>query len=239
MFKLKTTMIVAALFASGCSLTAGAEDAAPVAPALAVGNELQPIIPTQLAKFDTGGAFVNTPVASNCSTDDKTKKALLGKLGNTRIHAYNYIKEAGKTNFSYMTAKGRINKGTEIIQVYDYIKYTGTNVGTKSAIEGIGYRLQFHYMAEEKNVDLGGIFNVSANYAKGKISGTVNIDVIGIAGEPVDSALPGGPLKINEDNVLSLFDDIGKIKASIYNSSVHVCPQVTAISAPDAALKLF
>ncbi|MTI09743.1 hypothetical protein [Curvivirga aplysinae] len=239
-FNLRGFTIVASLIFASCSghLTKISQANAAGAPPVTT-DEMQPIIPTQLINFKTDGTLKNTSATSNCSTTEDDKKNALAKLGNTRIYAYNYYRDQGTGKLTYLSAAAKITKGTEIVQIFDYLKYSGESIGGKAAILGIGYRIHINYTASGKDIDLGGLFNVSANYTEGKISGTMNIDVIGIAGEPIDAALPGAPLTITDENILSLFNDMSRIKAAIYNTSVQICPQITAIKSPDAEVKLF
>ena len=141
----------------------------------------------------------------------------------TQVSMYSF-NEDGKIDY---LASGIARKNEFVNIVYDFIAYRPVEYKGAMWYVGVGTRVTATIRVNEKNVKLGGLFNLGIAVSQSKISGTIQVEVLGIQGESIANLLPVAT-ELSRESILAAVQAATTIKSQIYRKDVQVTPVLLA-----------
>ena len=172
-----------------------------------------------------------------------TKEAL-DYLVNARAHVSVSKIESG-FNISYLAGSIARTKGHYRVYM-DYTKYVTEDVndadpsGSKNMKDnvqyriGVGLRIAARVETKKKNVDLGGLFKIGFAAGRNDLTGSLQVEVIGVTSAEIDSLVPGLLGTIDEGAIQNIMESMAAIKAKFRDPDTIVKPHYLAWKASDA-----
>jgi hypothetical protein len=89
---------------------------------------------------------------------------------------------------------------------------------------GVGLRVTAKFIVNEGSVDLGNLIASGAAAQAKQVSGTMNVQALGITGRAISALMPM-PSEINASTIQNALLNLGAIKAKIYDEGTNVTPR--------------
>ena len=93
---------------------------------------------------------------------------------------------------------------------------------------GIGLRLKANLVVQKEDVDLSGLFSLGIAAQTNKISGTLEVQTLGISGKSVTAMIPM-PSEISTTSIQNAIIAIATIKSKIYEKETNINPRVLGV----------
>lgn len=101
-------------------------------------------------------------------------------------------------------------------------KYLGSNR------IGVGLRLKATVVTTEDNLKLSGPLSIGFEASRGKLTGTISLDVIGIDSKDITNLTPIAISQIDQSSIASAMQAIGTIKSKIWDEGTTITPHLIA-----------
>lgn len=112
----------------------------------------------------------------------------------------------------YLSLLDKRNNAKKLSSFMDSISTGGNMI---KLVIGVGIRVKATVDINKRNVSLSGIMNIGASASEDKLSGSVEIQSLGITGESVTSLIPL-PVELSKSSIQNLLINISAIREKIY-----------------------
>jgi len=164
------------------------------------------------------------------SSLSNNKEKLLKLLSNQSV-TITLLKTDNQGNVSYGPLAISVDVGTYKM-IMDYSKYATLKIydetGNCSGFGkvGVGLRITANIKTNKSGINFGTLLGLATNSQY--LSGSLNIDVIGIEGSDVTS-LTTIPTDINISSIQGALETMATIKSKIYETNTRLNPQIIAV----------
>lgn len=162
-----------------------------------------------------------------------TDKVRLSKFLND-FSVYVTIEKADVSGkISYAVASANVEKGNYTV-IVDFVKCNTINLmlgdGTCGGFGkvGVGLRLRASIETKKAGLNIGNLFGLAQEAQKGKVSGTLSFDVIGINSKDILNLIPL-PTEISQASIVNALQAMASIKSKIEDENTNLYPKLLAI----------
>lgn len=161
-----------------------------------------------------------------------SNKETLDFLADTRSKV-SVSKVNSNGTLSYLTGSLSQEKG-RYLAIMDYTKFfiedmneDGKNIGRLRT--GVGLRLVADINTLKTGVDLGGLLKIGLAASREELTGSLEVQAIGVTSNEIDALLPGMLPTINEESIQRALEAMAAVKAKLREEDTVVKPRHIAI----------
>ncbi len=155
------------------------------------------------------------------------------------------VNNEGKITYGPAVASTKNSRYTILM---DYMKFRTMNVmevGIEEAANshiisyarvGVGLRLVAQITTSESGINLGDLVSIGVAAKRGKITGSLSVNVLGVESKEVTSILPM-PSEISNSTIQNAMQIMATIKSKIYDPHTRISPQIISIRPVDSNTK--